>query len=58
MVTGKAGPCAGGWEDAANATSMSTDVVTLAYSALGLERTEQVQLPLSIEIPVVVGCSG
>jgi hypothetical protein len=58
VVTGKAGPCAGGWEDAANATSMSTNVVTLAYSSLGLERTEQVLLPLTVEIPVVQGCSG
>ncbi len=58
VVTGKAGPCAGGWEDAANATSMSTDVVTLAYSAFGLERTEQVQLPSSVEIPIVMGCTG
>lgn len=58
VVTGKAGPCAGGWEAGSNATSMSTDQITLAYSALGAERTEQVQLPLTVEIPMVMGCRG
>lgn len=58
VVTGKAGPCAGGWEDPAKAASTSTDVITLAYSALGAERSEQVRLPGAIEIPIVQGCSG
>lgn len=58
VVTGMAGPCAGGWEAAGNATSMSTDRITLAYSVLGAERTEQVTLPLTVEIPIVMGCSG
>jgi hypothetical protein len=58
VVTGKAGPCAGGWEAGTNATGMSFDRITLAYSAVGAERTEQVPLPLTVEIPIVEGCTG